>query len=158
MVRSRSNKSSRTTRKRGTPFPYSAQSRLITPSELRFLHTGLQPAVEDRFFIAVQVPLTAVLRVEEAHWDRTAGRKIRQKRVDFVLTYPKTFRIAAVIELDDLSHARDDRQRRDRFVEQAFEAAGVCLIRIPVYKRYDPKKIRSTIQRALREHRQSITV
>ncbi len=138
-------------------FPYTVQPRLITPSELRFLHTGLQPAVGDRFFIAVQAPLTAVLHVEETHWDRAAGRKIRQKRVDFVLAYPKTFRIAAVIELDDLSHARDDRQRRDRFLVQACEAAGVCLIRIPVYKRYDPKKIRSIIQRALRAHRQTVS-
>jgi len=84
--------------------PYRAQKRLITPAELRFLHTGLQLAVLDRFYIGVQVPMTAVLAVDNDQWDKAAGRKIRQKRIDFVLAYPKTFRIAAVIELDDLTH------------------------------------------------------
>ena len=35
------------------------------------------------------------------------------------------------IELDDSSHAREDRQARDAFVEQVFEAAGVALLRFP---------------------------
>lgn len=139
----------------GKSLPYSAQPRLITPAELRFLHTGLQPAVGTRFYIGVQVPMTCVLKVDEDQWDRAAGRKIRQKRIDFVLAYPKTFRIAAVLELDDRSHELEHRQLRDRFVERAFEAAGVLLIRIPVYKKYDVKIIRSIINRALRQHRDS---
>lgn len=138
--------------------PYSAQSRLITPAELRFLHTALQPALKnrdgkDRFYIGVQVPMTAVLKVPADQWDKAAGRKIRQKKLDFVLAYPKTFRIAAVIELDDLSHELEHRKQRDAFVEQALDAAGVCLIRISVYKRYDAKLIRSIINRKLKQHR-----
>jgi len=134
--------------------PYSAQERLITPAELRFLHTALQPALGDRFYIGVQVPMTAVLKVPDAQWDKTAGRKIRQKKMDFVLAYPKTFRIAAVIELDDKSHQLEHRQKRDRFIEAAFAAAGVLLIRIPVFKKYDQAKIRSIIHRELRLHRE----
>lgn len=98
--------------------------------------------------------MTAVLKVSDDQWDRAAGRKIRQKKLDFVLAYPKTFRIAAVIELDDQSHERADRIRRDRFVEQAFDAAGVLLIRIAVYRKYDPKLIRSIINRELKRHRE----
>ena len=133
--------------------PYSAQKRLITPAELRFLHTGLQPAIGDRFYIGVQVPMTAVLKVPEDQWDKAAGRKIRQKKLDFVLAYNKTFRIAAVIELDDKTHELEHRKKRDRFVEEAFAAAGVLLIRIPIYRKYDPGKIRSIINQALRQHR-----
>lgn len=133
--------------------PYSAQPRLITPAELRFLHTGLQPAIADRFYIGVQVPMTAVLQVEEDQWDKAAGRKIRQKRLDFVLAYPKTFRIAAVIELDDKTHELEHRKERDRFIEEAFATAGVLLIRLPIYRKYEPKKIRSIINRALKQHR-----
>ena len=140
-------------RKPADRFPYSAQPRLITPAELRFLHTGLQPALGKRFHISVQVPMTALLKVEEDQWDKAAGRKIRQKKMDFVLAYPKTFRIAAVIELDDKTHELPERQKRDRFVNQAFEAAGVLLIRFPVYKKYDELKIRSIINQRLRQHR-----
>jgi len=135
--------------------PYRAQKRLITPSELRFLHTGLQPAVGDRFFIAVQVPLTSIITVDEELWNKSAGRKIRQKRIDFVLAYPKTFRIAAAIELDDLSHAEEHRRRRDRFVNAAMEAAGIPLVRISVYRKYDDTIIRRIINRALRMQRET---
>ena len=138
-----------------TPLPYTAQPRLVTASELRFLHTGLQPALRDRYYIGVQIPMTTVLKVPDDQWDKAAGRRIRQKRFDFVLASPKTFRIKAVIELDDLSHRLRHRQKRDRFVEQACEAAGVLLIRIPVYRKYDPKLIRRIINGALREHRES---
>lgn len=137
--------------------PYRAQGRLITAAELRFLHTGLQPAIGDRFYIGVQVPMNSVLAVDEDQWDKAAGRKIRMKRLDFVLAYPKTFRIAAVIELDDLSHQLEHRKKRDHFVEQAFAAAGVLLIRIPVYKKYDPNLIRSIVNRHLRQHRDKQT-
>ncbi|TWT35184.1 hypothetical protein KOR34_00720 [Posidoniimonas corsicana] len=133
--------------------PYSPQPRLISAGELRFYHTVLEPGFGNRFYIGVQVPMTAVLRVDEDQWDRAAGRKIRQKRFDFVLAYPKTFRIAAVIELDDLTHRSPSRRRRDRFVEEALLQAGVLLVRIPVYRKYDAKRIRAMIQRRLREHR-----
>lgn len=149
-------------RKPAAKLPYSAQERLITPAELRFLHTALQPALKDRFdkdrfYIGVQVPMTAVLKVPADQWDKAPGRKIRQKKLDFVLAYPKTFRIAAVIELDDKSHELEHREKRDQFVEEAFAAAGVLLIRIPVYKKYDPKLIRSIINRELGQHRESKT-
>ena len=99
--------------------------------------------------------MTSVLKVPDDQWDKVAGRKIRQKRFDFVLASPKTFRIKAVIELDDSSHELRHRQNRDRFVEQACQAAGVLLIRIPVYRQYDPKLIRRIINRAFHEHRES---
>lgn len=118
------------------------------------MHTGLEPAIAGRFYVGVQVPMTAVLKVPDDQWDKAAGRKIRQKKLDFVLAYPKTFRIAAIIELDDRSHERADRKQRDRFVDQAFEAAGVLLIRIAVYRKYDPKLIRSIINRQLKQHRE----
>ena len=137
-------------------FPYSAQPRLITPAELRFLHTGLEPAIGDRFFISVQVPMTALLKVEPDQWDKAAGRKIRQKKLDFVLAYPKTFRIAAVIELDDKTHELPERKKRDQFIEQAFDAAGVLLIRLPIYKKYDPEVIRSIILGSIRRHRRKL--
>ena len=142
-------------RKRNTSakLPYSAQARLITPAELRFLHTALQPALGDEFYIGVQVPMTALLKVPADQWDKTAGRKIRQKKLDFVLAYPKSFRTAAVIELDDKSHELEHRKKRDQFVDEAFAAAGMLLIRISVYKKYDPRLIRSIISHKLRTHR-----
>jgi hypothetical protein len=48
---------------------------------------------------------------------------------DFVIC-ESDFRVLAVVELDDLSHARADRQDADRRKNMALEAAGLRLIRI----------------------------
>lgn len=85
-------------------------------------------------------------------WDKAAGRKIRQNKLDFVLAYPKTVKTAAVIELDDKSHQLEHRRKRDQFVDQAFAAARL-LFRIPVCRKYELEKIRSIINRALKQHR-----
>lgn len=100
-----------------------------------------------------QYPVIAVIKVTADQWGKAPGRRIKQKRLDFVLASPKTLHTVAVIELDDLSHELTHRQERDRFIEKAFEDAGVCLIRIRVYKKYDSKRIRSIINGKLREHR-----
>jgi hypothetical protein len=49
------------------------------------------------------------------------------------------------IELDDSSHAREDRQARDAFVEQVFEAAGVALLRFPALRAYNISKVTSRL-------------
>jgi hypothetical protein len=49
------------------------------------------------------------------------------------------------IELDDSSHAREDRQARDAFVEQVFQAAGVPLLRFPVQHAYNVSEVRSSL-------------
>ena len=41
------------------------------------------------------------------------------------------------IELDDSSHAREDRQVRDAFVHQVFDAAGLALLRFPAQRAYN---------------------
>ena len=41
------------------------------------------------------------------------------------------------IELDDSSHARGDRQARDAFVQQVFEASGLPLLRFPAQHAYN---------------------
>lgn len=97
--------------------------------------------------------MTAVIQVAADQWDKAAGRRIRQKRLDFVLASPKTLHTIAVIELDDLTHQLEHCKKRDRFIEQVFEDAGVLLIRIRVYKKYDPKRIRSIVNANLRSHR-----
>ncbi|MEN7973211.1 MAG: DUF2726 domain-containing protein, partial [Verrucomicrobiota bacterium] len=42
---------------------------------------------------------------------------------------PSTLAIVAAIELDDKSHQRKDRIKRDQFLNQVMESAGVPLIR-----------------------------
>ena len=49
------------------------------------------------------------------------------------------------IELDDGSHAREDRQTRDALMQQVFDAAGLPLLRFPVQRAYNISEITSSL-------------
>ena len=63
--------------------------------------------------------------------------KISQKHIDFVLVDTKDFTTLCVIELDDKSHARSDRIKRDRFVNEIMQQTSLPLYRFPVKRSYD---------------------
>lgn len=54
--------------------------------------------------------------------------KIQSKHVDFVIT-DKDLHIKAIVELDDNSHNRPDRQERDNFVNEVLTSVGYKVIR-----------------------------
>lgn len=54
-------------------------------------------------------------------------KKIKSKHIDFAIS--DNMRIVALIELDDYSHQRSDRQKRDEFVNNALSTAGYNVIR-----------------------------
>ncbi len=131
--------------------PYRSRRHLLSPGERRFYHDGLQPAIGQRFLISFKVRLADVITVSD--WNGPHGRRIAQKHVDFVLTTPRTTRIMAAVELNDASHAADDRQERDAFLAEALRAAGIALVVFPIYGRYDPQRIRRRLLSAIVSNR-----
>ena len=69
--------------------------------------------------------------------------------LNFVLCDADSLEIVTGIELDDASHQREHRMQRDRFVNAAFDDAGIPLLRIPVQKRYDARDLRKLIDKAV---------
>lgn len=57
-----------------------------------------------------------------------AFAKIKAKHVDFVLANPENLAIKCVIELDDKSHNKIDRQQRDYFLDKVCETIKLPLI------------------------------
>ncbi len=55
------------------------------------------------------------------------------------------------VELDDATHARRDRQDRDHFVDEVFEAAGLLLLRVRAASGYVPQQISEQVQQAIGE-------
>ena len=118
-------------------------------SELRF-YKSLVKAVQDDFEIFAMVRIADLLRVEDGvRQKRTWINKILAKHVDFVLCDPGSLAPVMCIELDDSSHQRADRIRRDEFVDHAFESAGLPLLRIAVQQKYPPREIRELIDQLL---------
>jgi len=128
--------------------PYVAREGLLSPGELAFFRS-LRRAIGGRYSISIKTRLCDVVRCPEEFWDTPHGRRISQKHLDFILYDSWTTAIVAAIELDDRSHCSVEAQAKDRFKEQALEAGGVMLIRIPAAARYNPTDLWSTLQTAL---------
>ena len=132
--------------KTGT-LPYESKGNLVTPAERSFLGV-LDQVVGQHYRIMVQVRLADVIKVEKGldkqSWGRAFG-KIKAKHLDFVACDPNDLSIKFAVELDDSSHAKSDRRKRDDFVNEAMKAAGIPLYRFAVKRSYDPEEIRRTI-------------
>ncbi|MEM0927529.1 MAG: DUF2726 domain-containing protein [Planctomycetota bacterium] len=124
--------------------PYRSRRTLLTPGEQRFYRYGLAPAIGKRYQISMKVRLADVIAAD--HWRSVHTSRITQKHLDFVLVSPKQTRIVAAIELNDRSHEVESRASRDAFVA----SAGIPLVTFPIYREYDPKKIRKRIWDVLR--------
>nr|WP_239031540.1 MULTISPECIES: DUF2726 domain-containing protein [unclassified Modicisalibacter] len=130
--------------------PYVGREALNSPTEQAFM-AAVSRAVGSRVMIANKVRIADVLDVSfrrrhsrDQRWWRHF-RAISSKHVDLVLCEPNGGRILAALELDDRSHRRGDRRRRDRFVDRAFASAGVPLLRFAARRRYDVAAIHSRL-------------
>jgi hypothetical protein len=128
-------------------YPYERAAALFTPAERSFLGV-LEQAVGDQCRIMGKVRLGDIIKVRsglDASARQTANNKIQSKHLDFVAVDPDDLSILFVVELDDKSHQRTDRKKRDDFLENALDAAGVTLIRFPAKQGYVVEEIRQGI-------------
>ncbi len=66
--------------------------------------------------------------------EQGAFQAISQKHVDFLVCRPGDWMPMLAIEVDDASHNRPERRKRDWFVNNLFAHIGVPLLRIPVWE------------------------
>jgi len=129
---------------RKKPPPYYRQRFLCSAGEWRFCQK-LEQAVGDRFVVMMQVSVAALVRVPAESWKRH-GMQMAPLRFDFVLVERGSSFAAAAIELDDKTHLLPERQRRDAFLNEACELAGLPLIRIKAAQRYNLAELRETVK------------
>ncbi len=78
--------------------------------------------------VLAQVQLLLVLNFRRSRRTPAVLNRISQLSLDFLILDPDTSIVAAV-ELDDATHAREDRRRADARKSHALQSAGVPLIR-----------------------------
>ncbi len=71
--------------------------------------------------------------------------KVGQKSVDFVVCEAGTLRPLVVIELDEPSHAKPERQTRDEDVEAILGAAKLPLLHVLTSRNYDTRELEAAI-------------
>jgi hypothetical protein len=110
------------------PWPLSARN-LLSERENELYQTLIALYPDHKIF--VQVALSQLIDVDQNHPECDSIRaRYKQLVADFVLCR-SDLSVVAVIELDDRSHERADRQRADARKNKALADAGLRLIRIP---------------------------
>jgi very-short-patch-repair endonuclease len=91
----------------------------------------LQQAIPTGWQLFPQVRLANLVDVApHARRSYTHFNRIAAKCVDFVLCDGATLTPRLVIELDDASHQRPDRQQRDAFVDAVLQAARLPILHV----------------------------
>ena len=131
--------------------PYVLGAGLFSPAERSFIGVLDQLAGTDfRVFGKVRVAdlVSVVQGVPKPMWQRAFNR-ISAKHFDYVLCRLSDLKPLCVIELNDKSHARNNRKERDVFLERVCTTIGLPLIFFPAQRAYTPAEVSGAIRNAL---------
>lgn len=116
---------------------YVARSHLMSPTE-RDVYKVLEKAYGDKYHIFSQVRVVDLVNPNVNKYRPNSReylslfRQISQWHFDYVLCRREDFRIFCALELDDSSHKRPDRMKRDRIINRVCKEAGLRLERMVV--------------------------
>jgi hypothetical protein len=120
----------------------------ITNAEADFFRV-LRSVVGDHGHILAQVSLRQLLwfpgNSQSNPGRGTWQNKAAAKSVDFVVCEYATLRPRLVIELDEPSHARPERQSRDEEVQMMLKGAKLPIIRVITSRSYNTRELADTI-------------
>lgn len=122
---------------------YKSRERVLTPAERSFFG-ALEMSLSSQYRAFPKIRL-ADLIAPASGTDRgdfqSAFNRIAAKHADFTICRESDLAILGVVELDDASHSRPDRQARDRFLQQALQSAGIPLLCIKAARSYDTNQL-----------------
>jgi very-short-patch-repair endonuclease len=131
--------------------PYRRKDYLFSRAERSF-YGVLNQAIGTDYLIFAKVRLADLLFLPRSTESRQRHQnRVNAKHVDFVLCDRDQVQPLLVIELDDSSHQRSDRQKRDKFVNRALAAASLPIMHVTVQQAYNPEGIRKVIDSMLRQ-------
>ena len=110
-------------------YHYKRKDFMMSRAEHEFFSI-LTRGLGDKFFIFPQVNISSILdhTVKGQDW-RAARAHINRMSVDYVICDKSNVRPLVAIELDDPTHDKEDRQKRDADVNRIFEEAALPLVR-----------------------------
>ena len=128
-------------------FPYQKLDKLLTPAERSFFG-ALNQAVGEQVQVFAKVRVADVIApkkgLSRSGWQKAFNR-ISAKHFDFLLCNKDDLSVLCAVELNDGSHQSVNRQKRDAFLEQACNAAGVPLIQFPAKAGYELGQVKERL-------------
>lgn len=123
---------------------YEKKTYLLTQNELKFYKLLKSITDKNNLNLFSQVALYEIIKSKNIkHFN-----KIKSKTIDFVIT-DVNCKIKLCIELDDPTHIKENRQKRDKFVDNLFKELNIKLIRIPVQSYYKLNELENKIKESL---------
>lgn len=123
---------------------YNKKDYLLTQTELKFYKLLKQITDELNLVVCPQVTLYQIVQNKNFK----DFNKIQNKSIDFVIAEPN-LKIKLCIELDDYTHNKNKRIKRDEFINKLFADLNIKLIRIPVQNYYNLEELKQKIQESL---------
>lgn len=123
---------------------YEKKTYLLTQSELKFYKLLKSITDKNNLNLFSQVALYEIIKSKNIKY----FNKIKSKTIDFVIT-DVNCKIKLCIELDDPTHIKENRQKRDKFVDNLFKELNIKLIRIPVQSCYKLNELENKIKESL---------
>jgi len=128
-------------------YQYSKQEVLFSPAERSFLGV-LNQAIGNEAQIFGKVRVADVIKpkkgMSKSDWQK-AFNKISGKHFDFILCDQNSLSIICAIELDDSTHKRIERTKRDIFLVSACKSASLPLIQIPAKHSYKISEVKELL-------------
>ena len=123
---------------------YEKKTYLLTQDELKFYKLLKSITNKNNLNLFSQVALYEIIKSKNIK----DFNKIKSKTIDFVIT-DVNCKIKLCIELDDPTHIKENRQKRDEFVDNLFKELNIKLIRIPVQSYYNLNELENKIKESL---------
>mgnify|MGYP001625658099 FL=1 len=123
---------------------YEKKEYLMTRNELKFYKQLKKITDKLDLTIFAQVSLYQIIKNKEYK----DFNKIKSKSIDFVIT-ENNGKIKLCIELDDSSHNKNNRIKRDNFINEIFKQTNINLLRIPVQAFYNLETLENKIKEQL---------
>lgn len=109
---------------------YKLSNSIVTDQEMK-LYKLLQKEIPAIYVICPKVGIKDFVQItEKKNYMKHFGH-ISQKHIDYLICEKETLKPVLGIELDDKSHQREDRKKRDESVNTLYENIGLRMLRIP---------------------------
>lgn len=121
------------------------QKTLLTEREVSFMKGLFRIVDMKRWYLCPQVRVADIvqlngnIRPRSRQWWQLF-RMVSQWHVDVVIVERCSFSIVAAVELDDASHLRPERRRRDILLEEVLRQAGIPLLRSHDARKLEPPR------------------
>ena len=130
---------------------YILNKSVLTPNEQDF-YRCLKFVTNDKFVILSKIRVADIFKVKGGKGFYQEFNRIKAKHIDFLICSPRTFKPLLAIEVDDKSHDRPSRKKRDDFINALFESSELPILRYKAKKQYLVEEVRAQVVELVNGH------